>query len=454
MTRLFQYCIEASRCVVSWRMRAASVSTLAASVTTVIVLMSASVQADDDFEHPPISYHTSQSHDSVAQLLDRLKAGTEKLLADSNGSFLKSLLSTLKIPESSQCLVFSKTSLQIPYIGPRTPRAIYFNDSVYVGSVIGSTIMELTAVDPQLGPVFYTLEREQQDFQIIRDRGQCLSCHATSRTERVPGVIVRSIYSDKAGRPRSGSSTYITDHRSPFEQRWGGWYVTGEHGSMRHLGNIFALDHEDPQNVDMESGANKNHIPYTVATGNHLTDTSDIVALMVLEHQTRIQNLITRANYETRQAGHLDKSMNEALGRDKDYVSESTQRRIASVGDALIAGLLFSDEFELKSVVHGTSGFAEAFSDRGPHDAKGRSLYQLDLKTRMFRFPCSYLILSEHFNGLPDAVMKHVQTELQAILVQQKSLPKGVRINSEERAAIREMLNEFKPGWLTNKTNT
>ena len=246
MIRAIRNRIGASHCIPSWWKFAVSVSTLAAAATTFIVLLSSSSQGDDDFEHPPISYHTSQSHDSVAQLMDRLKAGTEKLAADSNGSYLKSLLSSLKIPESSQCLVFSKTSLQIPYIGPRTPRAIYFNDSAYVGSVIGSTITELTAVDPQLGPVFYTLERDQKDYQIIRDRGQCLSCHATSRTERVPGVIVRSIYSDKAGRPRSGSSTYITDHRSPFEQRWGGWYVTGEHGSMRHLGNIFALDRLDP----------------------------------------------------------------------------------------------------------------------------------------------------------------------------------------------------------------
>ena len=74
------------------------------------------VGAEDDFEHPPISYHTSPSHDPVAQLLERLKAGTEKLEPDSNGSYLRSLLKALKIPESSQCLVFSKTSMQIPYI--------------------------------------------------------------------------------------------------------------------------------------------------------------------------------------------------------------------------------------------------------------------------------------------------------------------------------------------------
>ena len=403
---------------------------------------------DDDFERAPIDYHSSLSHDPVAKLLDRLQTGAETLEADASGSYLRSLLKSLKVPESSQCLVFSKTSLQIPYISPQTPRAIYFNDSVYVGSVIGSSVMELVAVDPQLGCVFYTLEKEAKDFRIIRDRGQCLSCHATSRTERVPGVVVRSIYSDKSGRPRSGSSTYITDHRSPFEQRWGGWYVTGDHGAMRHLGNAFAIDRDDPQRVDMESGANQSRLPASVASDVHLATTSDIVALMVLEHQTRMHNLITRANYDARQAAHLDQSMNEALGRAKDHISESTGRRIASAGDALIAGLFFAEEFNLESPIKGSSGFAEEFSARGPFDSKGRSFYQLDLKKHMFRFPCSYMILSEHLDGLPASVMKYVKDELTKILTMQEPPPKGSRLSSEDCVSILEMLRELKPGWL------
>ena len=406
------------------------------------------VGAEDEFEHPPIAYSTSLSHDPVALLDERLKAGTEKLEADSNGSYLRSLLKALNVPESSQCLVFSKTSMQIPYISPRTPRSIYFNDSVYIGSVVGSSVMELTAIDPQLGCVFYTLEREQQDYRIIRDHGQCLSCHATSRTEQVPGALVRSIYSDKSGRPRSGSSTYITDHRSPFEQRWGGWYVTGEHGTMRHLGNAFALDRDDPQFVDKELGANQPYLPASIGKNSFLVPTSDIVALMVLEHQTRLHNLITRANYEARQAAYLDQSMNAALGRDKDHVSESTQRRIASVGDALISGLLFVDEFQLTSTIRGSSGFAESFSKRGPFDSRGRSLYELDLEKHLFKLPCSYMILSEHFDGLPDAVMKYIKSEMQAILYKRKQAPKGTWLNNADCSAIHELLDEVKPGWL------
>lgn len=414
------------------------------------------VSADDEFEHPPISYSATQSNDPVALLLDEMKSGTATLVADEHGSYVKSLLSVLKVPESSQCLVFSKTSMQIPYIGPKTPRAIYFSDSVYVGVVVGSPIVELVGVDAKLGCVFYTLERDEGSLRLIRDRGQCLSCHATSRTERVPGVFVRSIYSDPSGRPRSGASTYTTDHRSPFAERWGGWYVTGEHGSMRHLGNIFAIDRDDPHRVDSELGANLMQLPASVLSGAHLTEHSDIVALMVLEHQTRLHNLISRAHFETRSATHLDQSMNEVLGRDRDFVSDSTKRRIAAVGDALVFGLLLAGETELSSPIKGSSRYAAEFSARGPTDTKGRSFYQLDLHRRLFRYPCSYLILSPQFDALPAPVAQYIRTEMTSLLNGKKELPSSIRLDQEQRKAIRDMLIELKPNWLalTNHQKT
>jgi hypothetical protein len=240
----------------------------------------------------------------------------------------------------------------------------------------------------------------------------------------------------------------VTDYRSPFQQRWGGWYVTGTHGKMTHLGNAFALDRQDPQKVDTEFSLNLEKLPENVQGDFYLQESSDIVALMVLEHQTRLHNLITRANYETRQAIYLDQAMNEALDRDKSFRTESTGRRIASVGEALVAGLLFADEFALESEVKGTSAFPQEFSQRGPIDSQGRSLYQLDLKKRLMRYPCSYLILSSHFDGLPDAVMTYIQNRMHGILTANGELPKGVRIEPDERKIIREMLDELKPGWL------
>jgi len=411
-------------------------------------------QAQDSFDLAPIFYSASESQDPVAQLQRRLQAGQTVLDKDPEHGLLPSLLKELRIPLESQVLVFSKTSLQIHKISPTNPRAIYFNDSVYVGYVPGSTILELAANDPKLGAVFYTFDTAIQSDTtqtngsssngpsaneassneassgLVRDRGQCLSCHATTRTENVPGYIVRSIYSDRAGRPRTGSSSFTTDYRSPFQSRWGGWYVTGTHGSMRHLGNLFAVDRTDPQKVDFESGANQLQLPSRVAPGLHPEPHSDLVALMVLEHQIRVHNLITKASFETRQAIAMDESMNKALGRDPQYRSESTERRIQSVANQLADAMLMHGEPPLDGAVIGTSNFATVFASTGPRDKQGRSLRDLDLKTRLFRYPLSYLIYTQEFQQLPSDVMKLIQAKLAA------------ELDRPERQAEREILAE------------
>jgi hypothetical protein len=264
----------------------------------------------------------------------------------------------------------------------------------------------------------------------------------------VPGFVLRSIDTESSGEIIQATDVDPIAHFTPMKERWGGWYVTGSHGDMRHLGNIFAVDRDDAQKVDRDAGANFQSLPKSLNAAPYLRDTSDIVALMVLEHQTRVHNLITRANYESRQASHLDKSMNEALGRAPDFVSESTQRRVASVGEALLEGILFANEFPLESPVTGTSGFAESFSARGPFDSKNRSLFQLDLKKRMFKYPCSYLILSDHFAALPEPVDFYIRQRLASILKNGTPPPQGVNWSQEDRNTLREILEELKPGWL------
>lgn len=387
----------------------------------------------DGFDLPPILYSASISNDPVAALQRKLDAGEVRLQRDPKFGYLPSLLKELNVPPESQVLVFSKTSLQVHKISPANPRAVYFNDSVYVGYVPGSEILEIAANDPQLGAIFYTLDGSEQEpdreadakqndgtstgdgFQLVRDRGNCLSCHATSRTENVPGYLVRSIYPDRSGRARTGASSFTTDYRSPWKHRWGGWYVTGSHGAMRHMGNVFAVDRSDPQKLDVESGANWMVLPSRVRPGL-LLPSSDLVALLVLEHQTRVHNLITRANYETRQAVALDKAMNEALERPEEYRSESTQRRIASAANALAEALLMVDEPKLESVVSGTSTFREVFQAMGPTSQSGLSLRQLELSERLFKYPLSYLIYTPEFQALPDEVLRPIKARLVAEL--------------------------------------
>ncbi len=404
--------------------------------------------AQDSFDLPPIRYSASQSQDPVALLQRKLVSGELVLKTDPKFGVLPSLLKELDVAVESQVLVFSKTSMQIHKISPTNPRALFFNDSVYVGYVPGSSILELAANDPSLGAIFYTLEIDpekvhatqvaRKEVELVRDRGQCLSCHASTRTENVPGYLVRSIYPDSSGRPRTGTSSYTTDYRSPFETRWGGWYVTGTHGQMRHLGNLFALDRNDPQKVDLDAGANQLQLSSRVQPNLHLEPHSDLVALMVLEHQIRVHNLITKANYETRQATAMDVAMNKALDRAAEYRSESTQRRIQSAANALADALLLRGEAPLSDEVRGTSRFSEIFAKKGPRDSQDRSLRQLDLQTRLFRYRLSYLIYTPEFQALPKEVLEPVKGHLREALA------------TPEYRAEGEILQDTLPGWLSS----
>jgi hypothetical protein len=396
------------------------------------------------FEQPPIDYLHTEVNDPVAVLSRQLEAGDLELDFDAQHGYLPAVLRALEVPENSQTLVFSKTSLQLHRISPRRPRSLFFNDNVYVGYCQRGDVLEFAATDAKQGATFYTLANsEQRPPTFIRDKGGCLSCHASSRTQNVPGYLVRSVFADAAGRPKLGSGTFTTDHTSDFKNRWGGWYVTGNHGSMRHMGNTICNDME--HEFDRESGANAADLSKFFRTDNFLTPNSDIVALMVLEHQTQMHNAIAAANYETRQAMHQSFQMNALLERPEGFISDSANRRINSMVDEVIDYLLFRDEFVLTDSVVGTTEFANDFEARGKRDSKGRSLRDFDLQRRMFRYPCSYLIHSDAFMGLPDEIRGRVVKRLKQILNGEKNPVEYPHLNAGTRLAIGEMLQDTHP---------
>ncbi|MCP4784803.1 MAG: hypothetical protein GY878_14710 [Fuerstiella sp.] len=399
-----------------------------------------------DFERPPIDYHNAPAHDPIIRLQQQMDAGDVALEFDETHGYLPSLLKTLDVPVSSQVLVFSKTSLQIRHINPQQPRAIYFNDDVYIGNTRFGEVFEVSAVDPQLGGVFYTLNQSQTDKpRFVRDKGQCLTCHASSRTADVPGHLIRSVFPDRKGHPIIGSGTFTTDHTSPFTSRWGGWYVTGTHGSQRHMGNEIVASRIDPEKLDTDRGANVTDLSDIVNVKPYLSPHSDLVALMVLEHQAQMHNLIARASFETRVAEENDRVMNKMLDRDPGYRSDLTGRRINRVASRLVEYMLYCGEYRLTSPVVGTSGFAQEFPTRGPHDKSGRSLRDLDLKTRLMKYPCSYLIYSQAFDQLPLAAKQRVYQRLTAVLNGADESDTFAHLAQSDRQAILEILTETKP---------
>jgi hypothetical protein len=363
-------------------------------------------------DHPAILYGAGPSDDPVARLAQKLERGEAELDFDPGGlSYLPSLLRSLGVSTDSQVLVFSKTSAQQSRISPRHPRAIYFGDDVFVGFVPGSETIEIAAVDPRQGVVFYALSAaETLRPRFVRPQG-CLECHQGPATLGVPGIYVGSVRTSSSGRAEFRLGTTVSDHRTPFEDRWGGWYVNSAEGPPKHGGNSVAL-HPSDYFVSPAKTRNLESLVGQLDTKRYPAPVSDIVALMTLEHQTQMTNLFTRLGWEARIAEH-----------------DSTARI-----EEVVAYMLFAGEIPLKAPIRGVSTFAESFPRRGPRDAKGRSLRDFDLEKRLFRHPLSYMIYSEAFDALPDPVRERVY----------RGLFESLRERKED--AVLAILRETKPG--------
>ena len=349
--------------------------------------------ADND----AIRYSTTTPTDAVALLQRDIDSGLTTLQFDSRLGYLESLLRALKIPVSSQMLVYSKTSFQRERISPVHPRAVYLGSNVYVGWVPGAPLLELASIDSQLGAVFYTLRQDQAERPVLqRETTRCLQCHdSSSLTAGVPGLIMRSVHPDKDGEPILATGTFVTTDQSPLTERWGGWYVTGSSGAQSHMG-------VEPGNA--------------VDSSRYLTRHSDIVALMVFGHQRHVQNLITRLNHRTRMALNFDRLRNADQGRDVDEPSRATLDIIRREAGPLLEAMLFTHEAALTGPIAGSSGFAGDFERQGPRDAAGRSLYDLDLEHRLFKYSCSYTIYSKAFDTLPAPAKAYVYRRLSEVL--------------------------------------
>ena len=417
---------------------------LLASVLVFGFALPFSVAAQDDFEGPPIEYSQSVPDNAVSRLQQSLDRRDTVLTHEGAHGYLRSVLQALQLPISSQSLVFSRTSLQLRRISPETPRALYFNDTVYLGFCQGGDVLELCVTDPVLGTVFYTLYQQPASDvpQFQRQTDNCLVCHSSSRTDGVPGHLIRSLMVESSGQPLLSAGSRNVNHLTPLEERWGGWYVTGLHGSQKHLGNL--ISHRDAVNdpVDNSQGLNVTRLDDRFHVDRYLSPHSDIVALMVLEHQILVHNRITRAAFTTREALHYEAALNEALKNAPGTRLDSTTRRIQNAGDRLVEALLFCGEARISEPISGTSAFASEFSAQGPRDARGRSLRDLQLNGRMFRYPCSYLIYSEAFRGLPPEMLTYIQGRMREILAGNDASGKFTHLSAEDRQAITEILRE------------
>jgi hypothetical protein len=419
------------------RQRDRGFGTTIVCVASVLALAAQRRDAFDlSFDHPAVAYRSRTPADPVARAQASLARGKAQLSFDPDHGYLGSLLTLLGVPIESQVVVFSGGSKQADLIGASNPRAIYFSDSVAVGWVRGGAELEIAATDAGQGVNFYTLEQRRVDRpSISQDKAVCLQCHLTWETRGVPGLVVMSTLNEPAPDDKYSYATgSFADHRSPFSDRWGGWYVTGRIGPVRHLGNDTALPGrkappvKPPRQLDSLKGLfDPRGFPSL-----H----SDVVALMVLEHQSTMTNLLTWTAWEARVMGHG--------GQPRAPRPAPPGERLDRAVTETVDYMLFVDEMPLAAPMRGSSAFAERFSAAGPHDARGRSLRQFDLERRLFRFPCSYLIYSDAFEGLPEPAKAAVYERLWHVLSGQDRDARYARLSRDDRQAIVEILRETK----------
>lgn len=406
-----------------------------------------------DTEYPLIGYAEKPTHNAVARLQERLDRGEVKLEFVPGRGYLDSLLKALAIDPSSQTLVYSKTSLQIDLIKAATPRAIYFDDTTYVAWIPETDILEMTTMDSAVGPVFYTLpNRDPTSTHLDRETSRCLTCHDTFSMMGggVPRFLFMSSPVTLGGEPLTDEISKETTDATPLRERWGGWYVTGVPSSTPHLGNLQVKGLTQPaQTLDSlkVTGHTIDKLDAVFDTKPYLTDHSDVVALLVFEHQVYIENLITRANYKARTlvARQNDGQPTDALTWDQ--LPPKARPMVKSMLEPLVKALLFVDATTLPTRIVGNSGFDRWFQSQGPRDSHGRSLRELDLTTHVFRYHLSYMIYSIGFDGLPTYAHDYVYQRIEDILSGRDQSPAYSHILAADRATALQILTQTKPAF-------
>jgi hypothetical protein len=400
-------------------------------ILVVLVLLAQSMlYAGPIYESQPINYYDAPLIDEVAKFFEN---GAEGWEYKGQSGFLEDFLETFNIPAESQVLVYSKTSFQTGKIRPENPRAIYFNKDIYVGWVPGGDFLEVSASSPTTGNNFYSISGAGTKPELLHETHRCLRCHGGFFTRDIPAPLVRSVFPDSEGQPIFKAGTTVVDHTTPLEDRHGGWFVTGTNDTNR--GNLVFNE--------TDRGADEGRVfsMSDIRDIDYPGEGSDLVAMLILEHQSKLHRLLAHLSLQTKTALYSQRKFDELLGR-TERLSDSTKRQIKSVGDKLLRYMFFKDEAELPRISIKNSPYAQYFDGNGPEDSKGRSLYDFRLAGRMFEVPFSYMVYSDAFQQLPAEALEYLTAELKAILDPDFEYEGYEHITKQEKVTIRQILEE------------
>ena len=394
----------------------------------IAVCFAASLRAADyDLAAPQHDYWKRPLHDPFTKFIGEVEAGRVKLDGSGELPYLRSLLKALNVPVSSQMLVFSNTSLQLRLISPRNPRALFFNEDVYIGFIPGGRI-EIVSLDPQAGGIFYIFDipRDGGPFRAERS-DRCMNCHAKEETFYVPGLFIKSVVPLATGGNLQAFRQGQSGHAIPFAERFGGWYVTGKHGIAEHWGNALGRNSQEGvlQKLPLEPGKSFDYARYPVAS-------SDILPQLLHEHQTGFVNRVLEATYKAREVGAKPSPADSAALDEK--------------ARALVRYILFADEVPLPGV-DGDAAFKADFQK-----ANASPLREFDLKTRLFKNRCSYMIQGAVFTAMPREMKLRVYRQLALALGEVQPDKAFAYLPVQEkrtiRAVLRATMKDAPAGWF------
>lgn len=382
------------------------------------------------FEKAPHDYWKHPLKDNFSLWLEKVAKGEAEVPGGNEIEVMRGYFKIFGVPESSQMFVYSATSRQ-RVISPYRPRALYFSDDLYIGYVSGGRI-EVASVDPEVGPVFriFDFPRGGAKATINVDRSdRCMQCHAGHDNNQLPKLVIDSVIVNDAGGSLETWRTVKFGHDVPLAERFGGWHLTGGIRLPNNHANQIGKLREGKLDI------RENLAGTLFRLENFPLPTSEALPMLLLDHQAGFVNLLTEAVYKVR----------ELTAPDHGPLTPADEKELDLHAAGIVSYLLFQKEAKLPPTgVTGDPAYLKAFAENRRATADGLSLKDFDLKTRLFRHRCSYMIYTDQWAKLPPLVKDRCWKYLQRLLAEGGN---GVAswIPGTERTAIRRILKATLP---------
>jgi hypothetical protein len=378
--------------------------------------------------NPLHGYFTQEPNDRFSRLMQEVAAGSKTLDTSSELPFLRSLLAALEVPESSQMLVYSVTSLQKALISPRRPRALYFSDDTYVGFVPDGRV-EVISADPRLGNNFYIFNRIGGGGvpRFVRS-DECVNCHSTAQMGYIPGLVVQSVVPGITGGGERAFRREQSGHGVPLELRFGGWHVTGAGPEFPNRWGNLIIQYRNGTAEEIPNPPGR-----FCDLARYPRPTSDVLPQLLHEHQVGFVDRVLQATYAATELREEGSAKAAAL---------------AELARPVTRYLLFADEAAFpRGSVPGDPDFRRDFAQGSRRAGTGASLRDFDLSTRLFRYRCSYMIYSPAFASMPPDLKAAVLGQMRASLAPGPAAPEYAYLPEAEKRAIGRILGETLPGY-------